>query len=99
MSQLNKQTIKYLTQLSRIDCTEEEQEGILHDLENILNYIVQLNEIDTSNVAPCDHVLSDIVNVTREDQIGDSMPREDFLGNAPSQVGGFIRVPPVMKQN
>ncbi len=99
MAQLNKQTIKYLTQLSRIDCTEEEQEALLHDLENILNYIAQLSEVDTANTPPCNHVLEDIVNVTREDRIGDTMPREVFLANAPSQTGGMIRVPPVFKQN
>lgn len=99
MANLNKQTIQNLIQLCRIDCSEEEQESLLTDLKKILSYIEQLQEIDTENVLPCNHVLEGIANVVREDIPGKTMPREDFLANAPSQIGGMIRVPPVMKQN
>lgn len=98
MAQLDKETIKTLTQLSRIDCTEEEQEALLKNLKEILQYIELLQEIDTTHVQPCNHVLEDIANVTRDDVTGKVMPREDFLANAPSHVGGMIRVPPVIKQ-
>ena len=99
MAQLDKQTIKNLVALSRIDCTEEEQEHLLKDLKSILNYIDQLNEVDTESVPPCNHVIKDVANLTREDQTGETLPRETFLANAPSHVGGMIRVPPVIKQN
>jgi aspartyl-tRNA(Asn)/glutamyl-tRNA(Gln) amidotransferase subunit C len=99
MAEINKETIKYLTQLCRIQCTESEQESLLKDLSQILSYVEQLQEVDTSNVPPCDHVLEEMCNVMREDEIGETMPREVFLANAPSQVGGLIRVPPVLKQN
>jgi aspartyl-tRNA(Asn)/glutamyl-tRNA(Gln) amidotransferase subunit C len=98
MANLNKETIKTLTNLSRIDCTEQEQEAILEDLQKILNYFEQLQEIDTQHVPPCNHVLDDIANVMREDVIGEILPREVFLANVPSQVGGMIKVPPVLKQ-
>lgn len=94
----NKDTIKYLTELSRIDCSPDEQEAILKDLQSILEYFQQLNELDTTGVPPCNMVLEEIQNVMREDQAGETLPREVFLGNAPSQVGGLVRVPPVMKQ-
>jgi len=97
MPQLHKETISKLTKLSRIDCSEEEQEKLLADLKRILNYIDQLQEINTDNVTPCDHVLADMLNVMREDVVGPTMPRETFLNNAPSHVGGLIRVPPVLK--
>jgi len=99
MAKLDKETIKKLTQLSRIECSEAEQEALLHDLKNILNYIEQLQEIDTEHVPPCNHVLEDIVNVMREDKVGATMPRDTFLANAPSKIGGMIRVPPVLKQS
>lgn len=99
MVKLDQAQIKYLTELSRIECTEDEQARLLKDLDKILNYMEQLNEIDTSAVAPCHHVLEDVVNVMREDVVGDTMPREVFLANAPSQIGGLIRVPTVIKQN
>jgi aspartyl-tRNA(Asn)/glutamyl-tRNA(Gln) amidotransferase subunit C len=97
MAELDKKAIKTLSQLSRIDCTEEEQEALLKDLQKILHYIEQLNEIDTTHVQPCNQVLDDMSNVMREDIPGTPMPRELFLANAPSHVGGMIRVPPVIK--
>jgi len=99
MANLNKETIKYLTALSRIDCSEEEQEKLLNDLGSILEYFEQLKELDTTGVAPCNIVFEDMQNVLREDVVGDTMPREAFLNNAPSQIGGMIRVPPVIKQS
>lgn len=98
MSQLNKEIINYLTRLCRIKCTEEEQEALLIDLDKILAYAEQLQEVNTQNVPPCNQVLEDMYNVTREDIIGETMPREVFLENAPSQVGGLIRVPQILKQ-
>jgi aspartyl-tRNA(Asn)/glutamyl-tRNA(Gln) amidotransferase subunit C len=98
MAQLNKEMIKYLTRLCKIRCTEQEEKALLTDLGNILAYAEQLQEVDTRNVVPCNHVLEEVFNVTREDIIGETMSRETFLENAPSQVGGLIRVPPVIKQ-
>src|ERR1700730_15409313 len=99
MAQLDKQTIARLTKLSRIACTEEECEALLDDLKKILNHIEQLQEIDTEDVPPCNHVLADIVNVMREDKVGPTLKREDFLANVPSQIGGMIRVPPILKNS
>jgi aspartyl-tRNA(Asn)/glutamyl-tRNA(Gln) amidotransferase subunit C len=99
MSNLDKETIKKLTRLCRIDCSEEEQEALLRDLQAILGYFEQLQKIDTEHVPPCNHVLEEITNVMREDAIGKTLDREAFLANAPSHIGGMIRVPPVIKQN
>jgi aspartyl-tRNA(Asn)/glutamyl-tRNA(Gln) amidotransferase subunit C len=99
MANLNKETIQQLTRLCRIDCTEEEQESLLQDLKRILDYVEQLQQIDTENVPPCNHVLENMSNVMREDVIGEVLNRENFLANAPSHIGGMIRVPPILKQN
>lgn len=97
MATFNKETIRSLIQLSRIDCTEEEQERLLQDLEKIIRYFEQLEEINTDNIPPCNHVLEGMHNVMRDDIVGNTMPREEFLTNAPSQIGGMIRIPPVIK--
>lgn len=99
MAELSKETIDMLTQLSRIQCTPEEEEALLVDLRKILDYIAQLNELDTENVPVCNHVLESISNVMREDVVGETMPREVFLANAPAHIGGMIKVPPIIKQN
>lgn len=99
MVKLDKETIKQLTRLCRIDCTEEEQEALLKDLKKILDYFELLEQVDTEDVPPCNHVLENMTNVMREDIIGQVLDREVFLANAPSHIGGMIRVPPVIKQN
>ncbi|MEI8364996.1 MAG: Asp-tRNA(Asn)/Glu-tRNA(Gln) amidotransferase subunit GatC [Parachlamydiaceae bacterium] len=97
MTKLDKKAIQTLVQLSRIECNEEEQDALLIDLGKIIAYIEQLQEIDTENVSHRNQVLEGVINVMRDDIVGDTLPRDAFLGNAPSQIGGMIRVPPVMK--
>ena len=99
MSHLNEESIKKLTELCRIKCTEEERHSLLGDLEKILIYVDQLQEIDTENVKPCNHVLDEIHNVMREDVVGETLPREIFLNNSPDHTGGMIRVPPVINKS
>lgn len=99
MAQLDEATIKNLVLLSRIDCSPEEQQALLKDLQGIFTFFDQLDEVDTSDVTPCNHVLEDMHNVLREDVIGETLPREVFLANAPSHTGGMIRVPPVLKSS
>lgn len=99
MPNVDEETLKNLTKLSRIRCSEEEEGALLKDLKNILNYVEQMQEVDTQHVPPCYQVLDDMANVMREDKAGPSLPREIFLANAPSQIGGMIKVPTVIKQS
>lgn len=98
MAELTQETIKNLAKLSRIHCTPEQEAALLKDLGKILHYIDQLNELDTGDTPPCYQVLEGLSTVMREDEVGDLLPRETFLANAPDQVGGMIRVPPIMQQ-
>lgn len=99
MAKFDKETIQNLILLSRIECTEEQKESLLKDLQKIIAYFEQLDEIDTTNVPPCDHVLAGINNVMRDDEVGPTLPRDLFLSNAASQIGGLIKVPTIIKQN
>lgn len=99
MANFDKETIQDLILLSHIECTEEQKKALLADLKKIIDYFEQLNEINTDHIPACDHVLADMYNVMREDEVGTSLPRELFLSNAPSHIGGMIKVPPVIKTN
>lgn len=99
MTNLDKHSIRNLIELCRISCSEEEQESLLNDLKKMLDYFEQLDEIDTQDVSPCYHVLEGSCNVMRDDVVKDTLPRELFLANAPAQIGGMVRVPPVIKQS
>ncbi len=97
MHHLDEKIIEYLSDLSRIDLSDEEQKSLLNDLENIINYIDLLKEVETEGVNPCNHVLSDMCNVMREDEIGEVMPKRSIFKKFPAQIGGMIKVPPVIK--
>lgn len=99
MAKLTHETIKTLVQLSRIECSPDEQKALFKDLEQFLTYVELLDEVNIANIKPCLQVLEFPDNVVREDTPGEAMPREAFLANAPSQIGGMIRVPPVIKSH
>lgn len=94
---MGEEEFKKLTELCRISCTEEEKEKLLSSIRQILVYVDQLKEIDVAGAAPCNTVLETLNNVFREDTPQEPLPRDAFLANAPSHVGGMIRVPPVIK--
>lgn len=97
MAQFNQQTIRELSELSRIHCSEEEEKKYLKDLQEIFEYFNLLDEIDTKDIQPLNHVIEGMVNVERDDVVGKTLAREVFLDNAPAQIGGMIRVPTVIK--
>lgn len=101
MPQLDKQTVKDLSLLCRIHCSETEQETLLHDLKNILDYVEGLQAVNTEGVDPCVTVLPTDLSAShdamREDEIGDTLPREAFLSNVPVHLCGMVVVPPVIK--
>ncbi|WP_420420541.1 Asp-tRNA(Asn)/Glu-tRNA(Gln) amidotransferase subunit GatC [Simkania sp.] len=97
MSHIDKESLKALAKLCRIECDEEALEKLLKNLKSILNYMDLLKEVDTEEVPECNHVLESVQNVMREDKTEETLNRETFLANSPSHVGGMIRVPPVIK--
>lgn len=98
MADISKEQLMNLATLSRIHCGEEEQKELIADLAKILDYIAQLDEVATEGVKPCNHVLEAMENVTREDTPEQTLAREAFLSNAPDQIGGMIKVPPVIQK-
>jgi len=97
MSDLTREDVKRLSKLCKIAVSEEEADHLLTDLQKILKFVDELQEVDTDDVPPCRTVLENYYNVFRSDEVSDPMPRDLFLSNAPSQIGGMIRVPTVIK--
>jgi aspartyl-tRNA(Asn)/glutamyl-tRNA(Gln) amidotransferase subunit C len=97
MSDFDEKELSKLMKLCRVHCSEEEKRKLLANLKKILVHFTHLQEIDTEGVEPCNHVFGTMQNVMRQDITGDVLSREKFLANAPSHVGGMIKVPPVIK--
>jgi len=95
--QVTDKTIEDLAHLARLRFNEDEKESVKKDLQNMIAFVEQLNEIDTRGVAPILH-MSDTVNVLREDIVKGSVSREDALKNAPMKDDEFFKVPTVIKK-
>ncbi|MGQ9653076.1 MAG: Asp-tRNA(Asn)/Glu-tRNA(Gln) amidotransferase subunit GatC [Thermodesulfobacteriota bacterium] len=93
---INKEDVKHVAQLARLRFRENELEQFTHQLDAILTYMDQLNELDTSSVEPTTHAM-DLFNVFREDRVVPSMTVEEALSNAPQRMGGAFQVPRVIE--
>ncbi|WLR51111.1 Asp-tRNA(Asn)/Glu-tRNA(Gln) amidotransferase subunit GatC [Bacillus tianshenii] len=96
MSRIDKEQVKHVAHLARLAISEEEAELFTKQLDAIISYAEQLQELDTENVEPTTHVL-DIKNVLREDEPRQWLTQEDVLKNAPDSANGQIRVPSILE--
>lgn len=88
---------EYLANLCLIKLTDQEKEALNHNLARILEYMDFLNEVDTTDVAPCTSVLESMVNVMHDDVEGAPFDKEQFFQNAPDHVSRMIKVPTVIQ--
>ncbi|PLS05656.1 Asp-tRNA(Asn)/Glu-tRNA(Gln) amidotransferase subunit GatC [Neobacillus cucumis] len=95
MSRISTDEVKHVANLARLAVTEEEVEKFTKQLDKIITFAEQLNELDTENVKPTYHVL-DMKNVLREDVPQKGLPREEVLKNAPEHQDGQIKVPSIL---
>ena len=96
MTRISKEQVKHVANLARLAITEEKTEKLTKQLDSIITFAEQLNELDTENVEPTTHVLH-MKNVLREDKASQGLPREEVLKNAPDHQDGQIRVPGIME--
>jgi aspartyl-tRNA(Asn)/glutamyl-tRNA(Gln) amidotransferase subunit C len=87
--------VEHIAQLARLEYSDSEKEGFTHRMNQILEYIEQLNTLDTSNVEPLSHVI-ELKDVFREDESKPSVSTEEALKNAPSRTEEFFKVPKVI---
>ena len=94
--EINRETIKHLAELSNFSVTEEETERLGKDLQSIINYISQLDELDTKDIEPTYQVF-EMENVWREDVLTPSeATREELLAMTKEEKDNQIKVPKVL---
>ena len=86
--------VEHVAKLARLELTEEEKEKFTGQLGAVLEYVNQMNEVDTSNVEPMAHAI-DFSNVMREDKVFYEQTKEELMKNAPDEENGFFRVPKI----
>lgn len=96
MSVTNKD-VHYVANLARLQLSDEEAESLKGDMNKILGYIDTLNELDTSNVEPLEHVMEITASTFRKDVAEEPLSHEDALKNAPDADSDYFRVPRVIE--
>lgn len=93
---ITREDVLHLAELSDISLSEEQIEPLIKDLDNIVNYFSQLDELNTENVEPT-YQCFDMQNVWREDVIEEfEAKRNDLLSLTVESEDNQIKVPKVL---
>ena len=93
---VTREVIEHVAGLARLNLTEQEKERLTAEMAEVISYVDKLNELDTADVKPMEHVIP-IRNVLREDKAAKSLDRDKILANAPSHEDGCFKVPKVVE--
>ena len=87
--------VRKVANLARLELSETEQQQFTGQLNSILEYVQQLDELDTTDVPPTTRAI-EVSNITRADQIQVFPERESILESAPDREEDFFKVPKIM---
>jgi len=96
MAIVTSKDVQQVAYLARVQLHEAELGTLAPQLDEILEYVRQLQAVSTEGVEPTSHVLP-LSNITRPDQITPSVPPEEVLSLAPARHGHLFKVPKILE--
>ncbi len=96
MAKITSEDVRKVAELARLTLDEEKVDIYTNQLEKILNYVAQLEKIETNDVLPTTRAV-EVTNVVRCDDVENTQVRQDLLDLAPHREGDFYRVPKILK--
>jgi aspartyl-tRNA(Asn)/glutamyl-tRNA(Gln) amidotransferase subunit C len=93
---MDSKEINHLLELARIELSSQEKEKIILDLEKILDYVKQLQELDTTGVEPMTGGTS-LQNICREDEIYEQKENDQLKNSALDIEEGYFKVPSIFE--
>lgn len=96
MSHLTPDDVRKVAELAQLEIAPESLEAVATQLSSILDYVEILGEVNTEGVEPLAHPL-ELVNVFREDEPTEMLPRELALKNAPKTDEKYFIVPAILE--
>ncbi|MFT5507860.1 MAG: aspartyl-tRNA(Asn)/glutamyl-tRNA(Gln) amidotransferase subunit C [Hyphomicrobiaceae bacterium] len=94
--EVDETTVRRIARLARIEVTDEEAASLKGELSGILQWVEQLEEVNTDNVEPMTRVVP-IALKQRDDVVTDGEKVEDVIANAPMSEDNFYVVPTVIE--
>lgn len=93
---VSNEQVKYIANLARLSFTNEEVEKLAGEMNKILDYMDELQEVDTADVEPLEYVTRGESKL-RADEAKEPLSHEDVLKNAPNADSDYFRVPRVIE--
>ena len=97
MTKITKEEVKKVAQLARLELNVNEINNHAEQLEKILDYIKQLEKIDTGEV-PCTTRAIEVINVFRKDEKKNYDSTEELLELSPSREDEYFKVPKIINE-
>ena len=95
MSRISSDDVRKVAKLARLNLPDDKIATYTGQLESILGYVSQLEQVDTTGVPETTRAV-EVTNVTRQDGIDPTPVREEILNQAPQREGDFFRVPKIL---
>ena len=95
MSRISADDVRKVAKLARLNLPDDKIATYTGQLESILGYVSQLEQVDTTGVPETTRAV-EVTNVTRQDEINPTPVREEILNQAPQREGDFFRVPKIL---
>jgi aspartyl-tRNA(Asn)/glutamyl-tRNA(Gln) amidotransferase subunit C len=93
--------VERVAELAHLELAPEEIEPMLRDLNAILDYVAELNQLDTSGIEPLAQVgelENAVIPQPRPDVVVPSLQRAEVMAQAPETDGAFFKVPKVIER-
>lgn len=94
-ARISREQVEHIAELAHIELTEEEKNLFTEQFNRILEFFEKIGSVNTENVPPTYHVF-DLVNVFRKDEVGEPLPKESVLRNAPRREENFFKSPRIV---
>jgi aspartyl-tRNA(Asn)/glutamyl-tRNA(Gln) amidotransferase subunit C len=92
---IDKKEILHIARLAHLDFSDEEYDRFTSQLNTILEYVAQLDQLDTASIEPTSHIGGGS-HALRDDRVRRSIARDEALANAPQSAAGHFKVPKVI---
>lgn len=94
---VDSKTVDKIAKLAKLSFDDAGKEKIKHDLNKMLSFVEQLNEIDTEHVKPLVYMLEEEMEL-RKDVVQGQVTQAEALKNAPHKDTDYLKVPKVIKK-
>ena len=95
MSRISADDVRKVAKLARLNLPDDKIATYTGQLESILGYVSQLEQVNTTGVPETTRAV-EVINVTRQDGVNPTPVREEILNQAPQREGDFFRVPKIL---